>query len=288
MSVSKSETTALRYKQAASRFLKFLEIKRIDIYHASAGLLDHYVEWLVNDEKLKPSTIHVLVVGAQQYLRWRIRHGDNIREMFKPDIPKLPHVTPTILGPDALDLYLRVVEDWHEPVRTALLVLAMTGIRSSELVSLRLGDIRVLRDGDLGTWIALDVMGKGRKQRIIPALQSVNPILHDYLKGWRSERDGQWLFPGQKDKHVTTRTIRNNLDQVRQYMGIEKLTAHMLRRTYLTLLDKYGVSAFQIAQIAGHARPDGMAELQTTKDHYIHQPLGELMRSLHGIDLSVI
>jgi integrase len=95
---------------------------------------------------------------------------------------------------------------------------------------------------------------KNKISRLIPPLDTGVETLQEYLSGFRAKHGGPWLFPSTDgdSKHVDTSTIRRKMRIVRNKLGLAELTPHTMRHTYVTLLNKYGVSPLTIAALAGH------------------------------------
>lgn len=83
-----------------------------------------------------------------------------------------------------------------------LLTAVQTGLRASELASLRLADVH------LGTGPHVNCLGKGRKQRATPLL----PGTADVLRGWLKECSGDPadpVFPGPRGEHLGREALRH-------------------------------------------------------------------------------
>lgn len=287
--VSRSKKTAQTYARCAKKLTQYLDAQELTLDAAPTDLLDGFVAWMVA-EHMSESTVRLMTVGSRKYIEWRRRRGDSLPTFHKPDIPRFSPGTPRILDDMALARFVdHTLEEVPEPMRTVILVLVLTGMRSEEAVKLKLGDVGVQEDPDFETiaWVVLKVHGKGKKDRVIPLLLAGNSLIRNYLAGWRTNRGTRtdWLFPGVNGNHIQTRTIREHCKIVRDAIGIEECTPHTLRRTYLTLLSRQGVDALVVAQIAGHVRPDGRPELQTLSTHYVHHPVEDMMRALRGVRL---
>ncbi|MCK4603049.1 MAG: site-specific integrase, partial [Phycisphaerae bacterium] len=98
------------------------------------------------------------------------------------DAPKKWHRLPTVLDEEALRLLLEAPDagqDVHAlRDRAILATLYATGIRASELASLNVGDVNF----NLGV---LRVLGKGSKERIVPAAQAALNAVSRYIHQYR-------------------------------------------------------------------------------------------------------
>jgi site-specific recombinase XerD len=276
----KSKQTGRAYKRGAERFERFCQEKGIgetlDGQHV--GFLDAYVSWMIQQE-LSASTVRLMLAGTNAYLEWRKRQGETIPHFLSPDLPRIIKKEPYALNAKELVRFWRACASHPDPVRTVLTLLPLCGLRSEEIVTIRMeGDVEVK-----GEWIVFHVTGKGGKKRSVPLLPQGNDTLGQYMHGWRvhTRKDNPFLFPGHaKDGHYHTRSMRRHMASIREEMDLsENLTPHVLRKTYLTFLDNAGISPFAIAKLAGHSSP------KVTHESYIHQTTEGLISKLGGVTL---
>jgi integrase len=189
-----------------------------------------------------------------------------LQEFYNPEMPKIPPSMRDILSGQKLTKYFEAVAVLEEPVRTAALLLPCSGLRSNEMVGLRLDGLHTadlkLKNGKKKKVLMLRVIGKGRRERSVPLLDEGKLAVQQYLSGWRrSDPDPTWFFP-QGKKHIANRTLRAALQRVREPLGM-KFTPHTMRRTYFTELYRRGVEPVTLAKIAGHAN------INTLVNHYL-------------------
>jgi site-specific recombinase XerD len=142
--------------------------------------------------------------------------------------------------------------------QTALALAYSTGLRVSEVVSLKVGDIDSER-------MTLRVeQGKGQKDRYA----MLSPILLERLRfWWRVARaqgkmlDGGWLFPGLNPvEPLSTRQLNRAIHAAAADAGIEKrLSMHSLRHAFATHLLEQKVDIRVIQVLLGHKRLDTTA-----------------------------
>ena len=279
----RSQATAIKYAQAAHRFLLFTGRHGLSLDRLPAGVLSLFAESLLH-EGLKPGSVATMVAGARKYLEWCRSKGKGVPTLGKTDLPRNHVPSPNALRGDVLLGYLALASRLHEPVRTALLILPYCGLRSFELTSLQLGSIKQLevpRAGGSQRMLVFSVMGKGGKHRIVPLLLDGKPLLFQYLAGWRRKAPGPWLFPsGPKGKTaISARTLRWHVKRIAKALGGVRLTPHTLRRTYLTTLYKQGLDPATLTKIAGHR------SIQTTYEHYLAIEPDEIAGSVSGMRL---
>ena len=280
----KSKTTAVKYAQAATKFVGFCSRHNLSIDNLPPGVLSLFSDYLLHDG-MKMSSVRAMCSGVSRYIDWCRNKGKNVPTLGSPDLPKGQRPPPNVLTGNALLSYLALASRLHEPVRTALVLLPFCGLRSFELAKLKLTDIRTLRvPGSNGKpaqeLIAFSVVGKGNKHRVVPLLLDGKPLLLAYLRRWRRPQPGVNLFPmGSRGDAISARTLRHHVQAIRKRVGENKLTPHTLRRTYLTTLHRQGLDIPTLTRIAGHA------SVQTTVDHYLAIEQDSIAGAVAGIRL---
>lgn len=148
--------------------------------------------------------------------------------------------------------------------RAILELLYSSGLRVGELVGLNSNQI----DLDLGI---VRVMGKGRKERIVPVGTQAISSLKAYLEE-RGEILGEGpLFVNSKGERLSARSVGRLVKNYSKRCGIyRRISPHSLRHTFATHLLDAGADLREIQEMLGHA------SLSTTQ-RYIHLSLGKLM-----------
>ena len=137
--------------------------------------------------------------------------------------------------------------------KAALAVAYGTGLRASEVVHLKVGDI------DRTRRVIRVEQGKGRKDRYA----MLSPKLHALLRAWW--RDGRaqgkmlpggWLFPGMNPVNpMTTRQLNRICHAAVDAAGLDKrVSLHTLRHSFATQLLEQGVDIRVIQVLLGHKK----------------------------------
>lgn len=129
--------------------------------------------------------------------------------------------------------------------QAALSVAYGAGLRSSEVVSLKIGDI------DRERKIIRVEQGKGNKDRLV----MLSPHLRDVLRAWwMISRSRGWLFPGQNPVNpMTARQLRRYCHTAKAAGEIDKpVTPRTLRHSFATHLLEQGVDIRVIQALLGH------------------------------------
>jgi integrase/recombinase XerD len=129
--------------------------------------------------------------------------------------------------------------------RAILMTLYAAGLRVSEVVHLRIGDI------DSQRMMIFVQQGKGRKDRYVTLSHRLLGVLREY---WKLERPGHWLFPGQDGQRPLTRASVHKFFKkaVRKTGLIKPITVHCIRHSYATHLLESGVDIRKIQLLLGH------------------------------------
>jgi integrase len=132
--------------------------------------------------------------------------------------------------------------------RTLVFILAYGGLRRSEAVSLRLGDV------DFENGIIHVIDGKGHKNRSVGICPDLLSQLHAWLKFYREKTGTQSdrLLVQVSGQPITPEIINHRIQALSKVSGIP-ITPHGLRRTFATLMENRGMP-WSLMQISlGHA-----------------------------------
>jgi site-specific recombinase XerD len=148
-------------------------------------------------------------------------------------------------------------------------VLLQTGIRVSELVNIKLKDMKISeRKG------SLQVIGKGNAKRTIPLNKDARKAIEKYLEV-RQDDDSEYLFIGQRGS-IKRNAVNLILNKYGERVQI-KITPHMARHTLGYHLVKKQVEITTIQQILGH-------ESIVTTNLYTRTPEKDMVDALEGLE----
>ena len=160
--------------------------------------------------------------------------------------------------------------------RALIEVLYATGLRVSELVGLRITDVRL----DQGY---VQCLGKGRKQRIVPLGDEAAAWVKRYLAEARPvllhKREGPWLFVNARGGARLSRIgfWKRLKAHGRRARITAKLSPHVLRHSFATHLLEHGADLRAIQAMLGHA------DLSTTQiyTHVLEARLRQVYDTFH-------
>jgi integrase/recombinase XerC len=188
--------------------------------------------------------------------------------------PRQQKRLPAFLQVDAVVQLIEAPDD-SKPLgkrdRCILEFLYATGVRASELVGLDLGDV------DLGGGV-LRVVGKGRKERVVPFGSKARQALENYtavrpeLLRRRRGAVAEAVFLNARGGRLTTRSLGNIIARyVVQTAQKLRVHPHTLRHTFATHMLNAGADLRSIQELLGHA------SLSTTQK-YTHVTTEQLVR----------
>jgi site-specific recombinase XerD len=137
--------------------------------------------------------------------------------------------------------------------RAVLAVMLFAGLRASEVLSLRLGDV------DLDSRTIFVRCGKGAKDRMVPMSATLAVYLTEYLEDRnRLAKAGLHLFTSLRgDGRFTYGGLKRMVDKVKRSSGVS-FSPHRLRHTFATLMLEGGCDLFSLQKMLGHS------DIQTT------------------------
>ncbi|PYO04952.1 MAG: tyrosine recombinase XerC, partial [Candidatus Rokuibacteriota bacterium] len=216
---------------------------------------------------LDATTIARKLAAVRSWFRFLVRRGvlerNVAREVRGPRPPnKLVSFLPIDEAMSLMDA--RALDGAARARDTAVLeLLYATGLRVSELAGLDLDDL----DRSQQT---VRVLGKGRKERIVPYGNRAASALDVYLNG-RGAGAGA-LFANRRGGRLTVRSLHTIVRRSAAMSGItRRVSPHTLRHTFATHLLDAGADLRVIQELLGHSR------LSTTQ-RYTHVGTEQLMR----------
>jgi integrase/recombinase XerD len=156
--------------------------------------------------------------------------------------------------------------------RTMLEVLYATGLRVSELVSLKLDQINMNQG-------VTRVLGKGNRERLIPLGEEAVRWLRAFISGARNDilldRSTDYLFPTRRGDRMTRQAFWHIIKRYARKAGVDReLSPHTLRHAFATHLLNHGADLRVVQMLLGHS------DLSTTQI-YTHVAR-ERMKELHS------
>ncbi len=215
--------------------------------------LSDWMLWLAN-QGLSPRSVARHRVAARQLFRYLLEEGliaENPTDLL--DGPRSRRELPETLSEAQVERLLSA-PDRATPLglrdAAMLELLYATGLRVSELVSLRLSAVH---DG----WLV--VRGKGSKERIVPYGDQAGVVLGQYLRS-REELGSvavraadPWVFPARAGRPMTRQNFWERITLHARTAGLPHVYPHRLRHAFATHLLAHGADLRALQMMLGHA-----------------------------------
>lgn len=216
---------------------------------------------------LEAASVGRKLAALRSWLGFLVRRGvlarNAAREVRGPRLPKKLVSFLPIDEATTLVEARAVGGDGRARAVAILELLYATGLRVSELVGLDLDDV------DRSAW-TVRVLGKGRKERVVPFGGAAARALEAYL-GRRGDARGP-LFVNCRGGRLTARAVYTIVRRSAAAAGIaRRVSPHTLRHTFATHLLDAGADLRVIQEFLGHSR------LSTTQ-RYTHVGADRLMK----------
>jgi integrase/recombinase XerD len=258
---------------AKKRKLALAAVKRDDLVDFLAGLYR---------QKLESKTVARHLVTLRNFFR----HAQ-VQELISEDptahleSPKIRRSLPGYLRLDEVEKLLEL-PDQTTPLglrdRAMLEVLYSTGLRVSELTSLRVMDL----DTKVG---CVRCIGKGDKERIVPVGRKALAIVEKYLRDGRTAligtmkgNAGPYLFVNRRGGRISRVGVWKIFSSYGRKAGLRvPLTPHMLRHSFATHLLERGADLRSVQLMLGHS------DISTTQiyTHVVEERLKQIYKAHH-------
>jgi integrase/recombinase XerC len=252
--------------------------KTVSVGDISSLAIRGYLGYL--HKKNKKSTIARKLSAIRSFFRYSVKHGYAAGSPADAvATPKQEKTLPTYLPIDDMFRLLDSVQTdtlLRARNRAIFETLYSCGIRVSELAGLDVQDV----DFDSSV---IRVMGKGKKERIVPIGTKATRALLNYrrkleeapqrnLKTVDASPDGP-LFLNKNGTRLTARSIARILDQIARACGISfPVSPHAFRHSFATHLLDAGADLRVVQELLGHK------SLSTTQK-YTHVSIDRLMEA---------
>lgn len=255
----KSRHTVAAYSIKAKYFLGWHGIDLSSI--RSVDIIDYRQH--LEKEGYKAKTIALYLEGLRAYLKYRHIQGDiipivEVKANGKPYVPTIPRmkikpkpIYHKELTQTELNKMLKAtLEEEDTQARLLMVLLATTGLRISEALSLTRNDILKKE---------IEIKGKGDVYRYIYPVPEVRRLARIHIK---KSKDSMWVFPGYKGGHLKRGTAQAIIKKYGHLANVkkDKCFPHNFRHLFTIneikdgtplnqLADKLGIKSFEVLKI---------------------------------------
>jgi integrase/recombinase XerD len=246
--------TLLAYGRDVARLRGFADRRKRPVLKLRQSDLTDFIGEL-RGEGLSPRSVARTVHAIRGLYRFAVREGRlEADPMENLKAPRAFKALPRYLTGDQVDALLAAPDVTH-PLgirdRAILEVLYATGLRVSELIGLREGDV----DLEVGL---VTCFGKGRKERLVPLGQAARSWVERYLGEVRGRlargRQVNTLFLSNRGGALSRMGLWGIVRRHAVAAGVERvLTPHVLRHSFATHLLERGADLRALQAMLGHA-----------------------------------
>ncbi len=273
-----STNTELSYKRDLKKFVAFLEERGVNsIKEVSEKDLKDYVQYM-NDNDFKPATISRNIASIKALFHYFSTENADIADISgKLKAPKIEKKAPEIMTTSEVNRLLEQPSgEGPKEVRdkAMLELLYATGIRVSELISLKMSDVNLQMN--------CIVCSDAKKERVVPFNATARDAIVRYLEDGREalvgNTDCDSLFVNCSGDSMSRQGFWKLIKYYTKKAGIEAdITPHTLRHSFAAHLVENGADLKSVQEMLGHS------DISTTQiyAHMNHNHLRDVYAKSH-------
>lgn len=249
-----AKNTIIGYRRDVIKYLRFLEKEKVDLLVSSHRDVGASLREL-KKQGLASSSIVRGLVAVRMFHRFLLAEGQLKNDPTSlVDSPLVSRPLPDVLTVAEVENFLaRINGTKKEAIRDRAIMelLYATGMRVSEIASLKLTDVNINSN-------YLRCFGKGGKERIIPFGREASFWIKKYLRNSRGlflrANLSRHLFVNKRGQGFTRQGLWEVTKKHARCSGIEKrLSPHTLRHSFATHLLQGGADLRSVQEMLGHA-----------------------------------
>jgi integrase/recombinase XerD len=274
-----SSNTIEAYRRDLLKFDAFVQKRKLPLEQIQRDELVDFLSGLYR-QNLESKSVARHLVTLRNFFRWAL-----MEELTKGDpavnleSPKVRRSLPGYLKLEEIEKLLSQADE-KTPLglrdRAMLEILYSTGLRVSELISLKVADL----DAKVG---CVRCIGKGNKERIVPVGKKALHVVDKYLREARPKLAAKpgaspMLFVNRNGGRITRVGVWKILSERGKRAGLRvSLTPHMLRHSFATHLLERGADLRSVQLMLGHS------DISTTQiyTHVVEDRLKQIYRAHH-------
>jgi integrase/recombinase XerD len=273
-----SSNTLAAYRADLVALARWLTARHVALPKTGRADLMDFIAARVHGGARPRSTARQLS-SFRRFFRYLIREGLIAEDpTAQIAMPKIGRSLPRSLSEAEVEALLAapaVADPLGHRDRTMLEVLYATGLRVSELVHLKLGQVNMNQG-------VIRVLGKGNRERLIPLGEEAVRWLKTFIDGARADilldRSTDFLFPTRRGDRMTRQAFWHIIKRYARKAAVDRdLSPHTLRHAFATHLLNHGADLRGVQMLLGHS------DLSTTQiyTHVARERLKELHTSHH-------
>lgn len=269
--LGRSMKTIENYERYLNCFAETMNVR--DVEQINEQLVHEFRLKLNRNRDIKKATQNYYLIALRMLLKYLETAGEKVMSanaivLAKTGVREIDLITKEELRRLFLEVGGGEIRDLRD--RAIIEILFSTGLRVSELVSLR-------RDIDLTTK-ELAIRGKGEKMRVVFFSETAVEAIQEYQKN-RKDRSLA-LFAGKGDGDLTVRSVERIIANRARQAGIaKKVTPHILRHMFATTLLSNGADIRSVQEMLGH---ENIATTQVYT-HITNRQLKNIHKKFHKL-----
>lgn len=248
-----AENTIMAYRSDLKIFFDFINLKGILFKDIEASDIADFSKYRIK-LGITPKSLHREICSLRRFFLFA-RQEKIILNNPCSDIvlPRVAKRLPQTYRVESIDeMLLKTPKNQVRGLRdTAIIALLYgSGLRVSELLSLKLSDIDFMRG-------FLTTLGKGQKERVVPLNERALSLIVNYLTEARpsllNENTSNFLFIRKGGESLSRQSIWKIIKKYAGLVGIKDLSPHKLRHSFATHLLEGGINLRALQLLLGHA-----------------------------------
>ncbi|MDO4462666.1 MAG: site-specific tyrosine recombinase [Bacteroidia bacterium] len=252
-----SNNSISAYETDIKKLIEYLETQQLELKPSEVKLthIRGMIEWLA-EKGIATRTQARIISGIKQFFKSMIideRIDEDPTSLI--EAPKLGRKLPSVLSVEQIESMLDNIDlSRNDGYRNKAIIgtLYSCGLRVSELTDMQISNIS-FENG------YVRILGKGRKERLVPVNDRVLADIKSYIEGWRSEQDvdpksSDIVFLNKEGKQMSRISVFNIIKKTVADAGIDMVVSpHTLRHSFATHLIAGGANVRAVQEMLGHA-----------------------------------
>jgi integrase/recombinase XerC len=248
-----SSHTILSYKTDISQFISFVNEPDIDFSSISSDTIRQWILHLMENDS-SARTINRKLSALKSFYRYMNQTGELKKNPVKNIIsPKTKKPLPLFFKEKEVTVAVSniLIKNTFENVRDALIIEMFyeTGMRESELIHIKDTDIDFYSN-------TLKVLGKRRKERIIPFGNNLKEVITNYqdIRNKSIAPFTPYLYVRKDGSQLYPKLVYNVVHKyLSQTSSLSKRSPHVLRHTFASTLLNKGADINAVKELLGHS-----------------------------------
>ena len=253
-----SDNTAMSYRRDLCKVNNFMQEQGIgDVSEITVTNLNSYILYLEKN-KFSAATISRNIASIKAFYYYMVKEGmvpDDVSDVLKA--PKIEKKIPDVLSTSEI---IRLLEQptGNSPKelrdKAMLELLYATGIRVTELITLRINDLNL----QMGYIICHDINRSSGKERIIPFGNAARTAIMKYISSGRDQMlidpANEYLFVNCQGQPMSRQGFWKLIKFYARKAGINTdITPHTLRHSFAAHLVENGADLHIVQEMLGHS-----------------------------------